>query len=415
MKQLLNGCILVTAVLLIALPAAAQTEDLYIRGFISQGWLNSRDVNYLVDDSRDGSAEFHEAAVSILARPEEKLRVGLQFMARDFGDVGNNNVVIDWAYADYHWRDYLGLRAGKFKTLQGLYGQGRDVDMLRPTIMLPQSVYNEEHRDFIMGMEGAGFYGNLALDDGGNLDYELYAGTLNVPDPEHGFWTEIWEMTGKLTVLNPMPGAEYTFLGVDDSEVKFDWMWGGGVQWHSPVDGIRLGATYMQAKFDMSARLQFQEIVDGRIYHLDVPQVYSGDLDRMMTLSSEYVRGWLTLTLEYSQVRLNDSTSEGWYGQLSWQAARKLALTGYYSEYFDDREDKDGSTLTDQGLRDFFGWQKDHCFAVRYDVSDHWLLKFEHHLVDGTGLTSLAKNDLDDPIAMRRWWQYTAAKATFYF
>ena len=49
-------------------------------------------VNYLVDDSRDGSAEFHEAAVSIQARPEEKLRVGLQFLARDFGEVGNNNV-----------------------------------------------------------------------------------------------------------------------------------------------------------------------------------------------------------------------------------------------------------------------------------------------------------------------------------
>ena len=56
-----------------------------------------------------------------------------------------------------------------------------------------------------------------------------------------------------------------------------------------------------------------------------------------------------------------------------------------------------------QGLRDFFAWQKDHCLAVRYDVSDHWLLKLEHHLVDGTGLTSLAKNDLDDPLAMRRW------------
>ena len=30
-------------------------------------------------------------------------------------------------------------------------------------------------------------------------------------------------------------------------------------------------------------------------------------------------------------------------------------------------------------------------------------------------LSSLARNDLDDPLAMRQWWQYTAAKSTFYF
>jgi len=100
---------------------------------------------------------------------------------------------------------------------------------------------------------------------------------------------------------------------------------------------------------------------------------------------------------------------------LSWQASEKLALTGFYSEFFGDREDRTGRGIASQGLRDFFAWQKDHCFALRYDVNDHWLLKFEHHLVDGTALSSLARNDLDDPLAMRRWWQYTAAKSTFYF
>ena len=401
--------------ILLAAPAAAQMDELYVRGFVSQGWLNSRDVNYLVDDSRDGTAEFHEAAVSIQARPEEKLRVGLQFLARDFGEVGNNNVVIDWAYADYHYCDYTGFRIGKFKTLQGLYGQGRDVDMLRPTVLLPQAVYNEERRDFIVGVEGAGIYGNVPLKDGGQLDYELYAGTLNVPDAEIGFWDDIWVSQGKISEVNPPPGTTYEFLGVDDSEAKFDWVWGGGLIWQSPVDGIRLGATYFKAKFDMTARLQFQ-ITDGDSVHfVSDPVAFDGDLGRIMTLSGEYTRGPLTFTLEYTQERLNAITSEGWYGQLSCQATEKLAVTGFYSEFFGDREDRTGGFLINQGLRDFFGWQKDHCLALRYDVNDHWLLKFEHHLVDGTALSSLARNDLDDPLAMRQWWQYTAAKSTFYF
>ena len=100
MRERSERVLAIAAVLAAALPAAAQVEDLYVRGFVSQGWLNTRDVNYLVDDSRDGTAEFHEAAVSILARPEEKLRVGLQFMARDFGEVGNNQVVIDSLITD---------------------------------------------------------------------------------------------------------------------------------------------------------------------------------------------------------------------------------------------------------------------------------------------------------------------------
>jgi hypothetical protein len=403
------------AILVLAGSAAAQIEDLYVRGFVSQGWLNSRDVNYLVDDSRDGTAEFHEAAVSIQARPEEKLRVGLQFLARDFGEVGNNNVVIDWAYADYHHCDYAGFRFGKFKTLQGLYGQGRDVDMLRPTILLPQSVYNEEHRDFIVGMEGAGVYGNIPLDDGGQIDYELYAGTLNVPDADNGFWDDIWVATGKLSEINPPPGETWEFLGVDDSTAKFDWVWGGGLQWQSPVDGIRLGATYFKAKFDMNAILQFRVTDDDGVRYLSDRVNFDGDLGRIMTLSGEYTRGPLTFTAEYTQERLNAITSEGWYGQTSWQAAEKLAITAYYSEFYGDRENRDGQGFVEQGQRDFFAWQRDHCLALRYDVTDHWLLKFEHHLVDGTGLSNLARNDLDDPIAMRRWWQYSAAKATFYF
>jgi len=411
-----SGKLLATlALVLLAVPAVAQIEDLYVRGFISQGWLNSRDVNYLVDDSRDGTAEFHEAAVSIQARPEEKLRVGLQFLARDFGEVGNNNVVIDWAYADYHYSDYTGFRFGKFKTLQGLYGQGRDVDMLRQTVLLPQAVYNEEHRDFIVGMEGAGIYGNIPLDDGGHLDYELYAGTLNVPDADNGFWDDIWVQEGKFNELAAPPGTTVEFLGANDSSVKFDWVWGGGLQWQSPVDGIRLGATYFKAKFDMSTLLQFKVTDTDGTRYISNPTTFEGDLGRILTLSGEYTRGPLTVTLEYNQEHLNNVTSEGWYGQLTCQAAEKLAVTGYYSEFYSDNEDREGRDLAARGLRDFFGWQKDHCLALRYDVTDHWLFKVEHHLVDGTGLSNLARNDLDDPIAMRRWWQYMAAKATFYF
>ncbi len=57
---------------------------------------------------RDG-AECHGSS-------HKKLRVGVQFLSRDLGETGNNEVEVDWAYGDYRFRNWLGIRAGKMKT-----------------------------------------------------------------------------------------------------------------------------------------------------------------------------------------------------------------------------------------------------------------------------------------------------------
>jgi len=38
--------------------------------------------------------------------PIDKLRVGIQLFSRDIGDTDNNRIDLDWAFADYRWRDY---------------------------------------------------------------------------------------------------------------------------------------------------------------------------------------------------------------------------------------------------------------------------------------------------------------------
>jgi len=136
-------------------PAGEIGENLFLNGFVSQGYLNTSENNYLVPRSVNGTAAFTEAAITLSARPMDRLRVGIQFLGRNFGDAGNDQVVIDWAYGDYRWKDQLGFLAGKVKLPFGLYNEGRDVDMLRTSIFLPQSVYNEKQRDFILAYEGA--------------------------------------------------------------------------------------------------------------------------------------------------------------------------------------------------------------------------------------------------------------------
>ena len=122
-------------VILLAASVAAGAADLessvYVRGFVSQGYINSEDNNYLLPNDREGSGEFNEAAVTIAAEPAERVHVGIQLLGRDFGLRKTSNVVVDWAYGDFRWRDEVGFRAGKIKLPYGLYNQTRDVDMLR--------------------------------------------------------------------------------------------------------------------------------------------------------------------------------------------------------------------------------------------------------------------------------------------
>ncbi len=240
-----------TGILLLVLATATLAvagevgDNLYVNGFVSQGYLNTSKNNYLVPRSVNGTSAFTEAAITLLARPMDRLQVGIQFLGRNFGNSGNDQVVIDWAYGDYRWKDQLGFRAGKVKMPFGLYNEGRDVDMLRTTIFLPQSIYNEKQRDFILAYEGAGAYGNFDLHGGGELDYHIYAGTLNVPDATKGFWGDLFSNAGK--DLEPIAGivfdrengyadgtAEAQYRSMDESQVTFPWIVGGSLIWSTP-------------------------------------------------------------------------------------------------------------------------------------------------------------------------------------
>ncbi len=148
------SCGLVLAALVWAAPAHAQLDDLFISGFVSQGYFNSSGNEYLIDKSEKGSAEFNEAALVFYSQPTDRVRIGVQLFARDFGNNGNNVVVLDWAFGDYQWKDELGFRVGKVRLPWGLYNQVRDVDVARDQIFLPQSVYNEDFRDFLLAGNG---------------------------------------------------------------------------------------------------------------------------------------------------------------------------------------------------------------------------------------------------------------------
>ena len=131
------------------IPVSALTQESFkidIHGYISQGYLISNRNNFLAN-TENGTFHFNELGINFSTELTEKIRLGIQFAARDLGDSGNDKVIIDWAYADYQWRDWLGLRLGKIKMPVGFYNKTRDIDMLRTFILLPQGIYLENYRD----------------------------------------------------------------------------------------------------------------------------------------------------------------------------------------------------------------------------------------------------------------------------
>ena len=416
-------------VLAASAPAAELPSELYLGGFVSQGYLNTEDNDYLLAEASDGSGEFNEAAVIVAAEPTDRLHVGIQLLGRDFGREESPSVVVDWAYGDFRWRDQLGFRAGKIKLPYGLYNQARDVDMLRTAVLLPQSVYAEQDRELLIAYEGMGLYGNLLLGGWGDLDYELAAGSLNVPQSGHA---EIARAIGQAAAASREAVATATaalyglqadsssaeVAMIQDANLSVPWILGGSLIWNTPVTGLRLGTTHLVGDAEVDGRVRYDVLLrDGSTVPAHVPRTLPVDEDldlrTVMTASLEYQRDAWTLASEISRMRFGDISSLGWYASLGWRASERWALQTYWSTYYPDHDDRDGASFRAAGLPGHYAWQHDLALAVRLDLSAHWLLKFEYHQMNGAALVD--RGELSPGEIATEHWRVWTAKTTFHF
>ena len=186
---------------------AFDMEGISVHGYISQGYLKSDDNNFLASTD-DGTFEFTELGFNV-SKKFEKVRIAFQFLSRDLGEFGNNDIELDWTLGEYYFKDYLGLRIGKIKMPMGLYNQGRDVDMLRIPVLLPSSVYDEGSRDIYNTVQGAEIYGVFNALFVGELDYELFYGGTDVDVDS------IYIKGKEEAVASVLPGSAATISAID--------------------------------------------------------------------------------------------------------------------------------------------------------------------------------------------------------
>jgi hypothetical protein len=378
-----------------------------IHGFVSQGAFLSTENDY-IEHSERGSLEFFEAALNASSQVTERLRAGVQLFTRDLGAHGNYAALIDWAFLDYRLRDWLGVRAGRLKLPYGLYNEFVDIDAARLPILMPDSLYQLRHRHALLAHTGASVYGNHELGGAGEIDYQLFLGTLFVdPDSE------------AVVVAGPFQLRE-----VDNKYVA-----GGQLLWRTPLDGLRLGASYLHT--DFAFHIQTDPLTASQLIMAElVPPDFDGtfvlgqrDFD-LIVGSAEYTRGDLLVAAEYSRwmhratssVPLlspeRDEDEERFYAMLAYRFTRWLEAGAYYSFHFRDADDRDGSG--ERFTEPHRAYQKDLAATVRFDVNDFWLWKLEGHYMDGSAGIILDE-DLADPDNLAPHWGLFLVKTTVTF
>ncbi len=394
---------------------ADEKSDIHIHGYISQGFMISNHNNYLAD-TKNGTFQFNELGINVSTGLTDKMQVGTQLAALDLGDLGNDKITIDWAYADYRWQDWLGIRVGKIKLPSGLYSKTRDVDMLRTPILLPQGIYIETFRDTLMAVKGISGYGVVPLRALGSISYEILGGTMNIdkdgPTSKGVNAGDIFE--------------------IEKFEVKKVLSW--AVLWETPLEGLNLGASHLEIRFKLFADLSKDLTipVDFPPYMITIAKAGTpliGEVPdfRRTIFSLEYTRGELVLAAEYCwqdqtlitriiglEPMSRPNKFESVYGSASYRFSDWFETGLYYTEFYKNRDDRDG-TKTPYNPP-FFAYQKDTCLTFRFDLNDHWVFKLEGHRMDGTGLCFIQDNlnDRGVPVFTKNWY-LLAAKMTFSF
>jgi hypothetical protein len=376
---------------------ADPADGVQVHGFVSQGALLSTGNDYLAH-SRRGSVEFFEAGLNVSKEVADGLRVGMQLFARDLGPIGNYAAKVDWAYLDYLWRPWLGVRAGRIKLPFGLYNEYSDVDSARLSILLPQSVYPITDRDYLLAQTGFSLYGSQRLGFLGALDYQLAGGTIFLDRAD-----------------NP---------AVD--EIDSQYVVAGQLFWRTPLTGLRLGANVMTLGLELEFTLPAAQVEAYKMAMLVGPD-YDGkvrlDLEDliMMMGSLEYAaHGWL-VAAEYGRwtgdlilvpslgLPPQKVNEERFYGMLAYRFTDWFEAGSYYSVNHKDVDDRKGRN-SDPSHR---AYQRDLAVTVRFDINEHWLFKLEAHYLVGT--TDLQSSDVANTGELAREWGLFLVKTTVSF
>jgi hypothetical protein len=333
-------------------------HELDVHGFFQQGFVYSSGNNFLTMASDDGSAKMTDGGVNVSTKLTDKLRVGTQVYTRAIGQFGGGHLELDWAFADYRLREWLGFRGGKVKTSLGLINDTQDMEFLHTWALLPQSVYPLDLRSVTIAHTGGDVYGTLASKKAGSLAYVVYYGSF--PDDKQGGYRY---------------GIEDIGLGVSGA-IKRN---GGGfdLRWSAPIEGLQVGYSLMNTKGVLNLSVPRLPVIS----HTDLDpwrqQAFYGDFQKNNWHFSGEFRQQHVATRAFPALGPGiNQVSDGWFLAAAYRIAKPVEVGAYYSRFITDTA-RDASAPSNHIYEPVI--------TGRFDVNKYVSIKVEGHFVDGYG------------------------------
>lgn len=337
-----------------------------VHSFASQGFAYSNDNNYLTMQTSQGSFAMTDGGVNMSTQITDKFRVGAQAYDRNIGVMGKGRVTLDWALGDYRFKSWFGVRAGKVKTVLGLYNDTQDMESLHTWAILPQSAYPLDLRASTIAHIGVDVYGSFGLKHRGDLSYTAYVGSRS-DDPTGGytyglksFGIDLNGVTGRLS--------------------------GADVRWNNPVEGLVLGVSFLNSPMSTIGTITTPGLPPNSPYTIDARDntlaYYVQYKAHNFTVDGEYRRETIATNIVVTpmpgfHVPSTYSTDErGWYIAAAYRVHKRLELGTYRSSFVPVWGGDHASP--DNHIRD-------QVVTARVDLTKFWDIKIEGHFIDGYG------------------------------
>jgi hypothetical protein len=341
-------------------------HSVQVHGFATQGFAYTNNNNFLTMNTTNGSPAFTDGALNFSMAINDKLRVGAQAYARKVGQLDDFRPELDWAYGDYRFARWFGVRAGQVKTAIGLYNDTQDAEFLYTWAMLPQGTYPLDLRSSMIAHIGGDVYGQIRMKKAGRLDYTAYAG-LRTFDDRGGYYIFSSDLGMPITSLSGR--AE-----------------GWDLRWTTPIKGLILGSSWTNMTQTRDGVYNMPGVFPPNTLYkcAAAPQrtaVGYGDYQKgKWDFSGEYraTDYWLNIyTPVFGSTFTWNGGNENWFLTSTYLAAKWLSVGVYHSNYHVDSP-ANPANIASNHVYDEVG-------AVRFDINRFWIVKAEGHFMDGYG------------------------------
>ena len=351
-----------------AAPSRSFWRRLQFHGTLSQGFIYGSGNNYLTMDSNSGSARWSEGAVNLGMAITDNFHVGIQLHSYIMGEIGRGNLQVDWAFADYRVKEWLGFRGGKLKAPMGLFGEIEDTDTLYNWALLPQGMYEAEYRSYNVPVVGGEIYGNIRLPVGGSVTYQIFGGQRGV------------------TSNDGSPLLTWQLYGIEQG-ADSGYAYGGDIKWKTPIRGLTAGISYDNARqyvphaywapafnpYGVPIYLAIDSAISREIYSIEFQH-------KKLYLAAEGKHE--PHFVANNGVAVGTSPRNAWYVMGAYHVTDKLTAGSYFSR------------VVGTGFNSTFTWQyydptnplyygNDTVANVRYDFNRFLYGKLEGHYIDG--------------------------------